>query len=110
MLLNVNAPSAPEEVRKFNIRMGLALLVMALLVGCLTFSCENSLQPGMGMEPPCSLYRDFNVKPSRTIMELTGATVAPCWVQAIRNDGTVDLQCFPGDGFCPRVCRDDIPF
>jgi len=77
------------------------IIILLFAVSCTTVPSAD--------QAPCRSYYSFGILPSRSIMEQTGRQVAPAWVSQVNQDGTLLLECFPGPGRCPRVCRDDIP-
>gem|GEM_PF-4022347 len=84
--------------------------ILLVLVALSLFQIMGCCHPDKSNQKPvCVTYLSYGIKPSRTIMEQTGRQVAPAWVSQINNDGTLVLECFPGPGRCPRVCRDDVP-
>jgi hypothetical protein len=90
----------------------LLLALLAMLAAIFSPGCTAPQTDGIVQETEVfcrDYYQDYNIKPSREIMEATGKSIAPAYVETIYDDGTVDLICFPGAGLCKRICPSSIP-
>ena len=107
---HINMNNQPPINPRSNIFVALWLIVILAAAACVLLpSCSANAYQESSAKVCTDYYRDYNLIPSRVIMEETGVTVIPSVITAINSDGTLELMCFPGRGLCRRVCPQSIP-